>query len=161
MDTNCTCHMVFSQRWIRLESTSGSKRWFRVRISRVYSYTTFIMYAAGVCCGEAAAMLDSVTIDHLCCVETRVRRWAGPHVRRHVRSTRCRGRVLCTALCTVYSALYCGRGDVTALPRIARQCHIATPRSPPCCQPQWPRWSSLLARLVSVLELCHYLNKKA
>ena len=112
--------------------------------------------------------LDAGQCDHLCCVETRVRRWAGPHVCRHVRSTRCRGRVaavLCTVLCTVYcvlcTALYCGRGDVTALPRIARQCHIATPRSPPCCQPQWPRWSSLLARLVSVLELCHFLNQKA
>ena len=120
MDTNCTCHMVFSQRWIRLESTSGSKRWFRVRISRVYSYTTFIMHAAGVC-WQWWSCLNARQCDHLCCVETRVRRWAGPHVCRHVRSTRCRGRVaavLCTVYCTVCCVQHCTAGGVTS-----RHCH--------------------------------------
>ena len=91
-----------------------------------------------------------VECDQTSCVGTRVR-----HVCHHVTSTRCRGRVAavaCTVPCTV---LYCGQGDVTALPRIARQCHVATPRSPPRCQPHQPRWSSLLARLVSRLELYH------
>ena len=152
--------MIFSQIWIRSESTSGSKRWFRVRISRLY--TTFMMHAAGVWWQEVgAAPMLGVECDQTSCVGTRVR-----HVCHHVTSTRCRGRVAavactvpCTVLyrvlyCTVYCVLYCGQGDVTALPRIARQCHVATPRSPPRCQPQWPRWSSLLARLVSMLELC-------
>ena len=163
MDTNCKCHMVFSQRWIRLESTSGSVRWYRVRISRMY--TASIMHAAGGVCWQWWSCPDAGQCDH-CAVWRHVSGGGGatraPPREEYTVQRPCGGSTVhCTVYCVLCTALYCGRGDVTALPRIARQCHIATPRSPPCCQPQWPRWSSLLALLVSRLELCHYLNQKA
>ena len=121
MDTNCICHMVFSQRWIRLESTSGSVRWYRVRISRMY--TASIIHAAGGVCWQWWSCIDARQCDH-CAVwrhvsgggrgHTCAATW-GVHGAEAVWRQYC---VLYCVLCTVYCVQHCTAGGVTS-----RHCH--------------------------------------
>ena len=113
--------MVFSQRWIRLESTSGSVRWYRVRISRMY--TAFIKHAAGGVNMAVVELHRCWAVWPLCCVETRVWRWRGHtcaatwgvHGAEAVWRQYC---VLCTVYSTVYCVQHCTAGWVTS-----RHCH--------------------------------------